>query len=512
MRGVEWFFFIFVSLVAIQSDLSAQGKIDSLLQRLQIKSKKELLQTHLELSVEYLDYNKAKHHAKLAYGLAKEIGDSLNMVEAGRLLAFSFRDLNELDSSIAIYKLVLPIAKRNGLLIEYGRLLNGMGITFTLRAAYDKALECHFESLAVMEKLGIKKRAAMSLFNIGFVYYKIKDYVKSLDYYVRAGKIKRDIQDSFQLDLLYVNTALSHVELANYEAAGRCIDTALYVCKGACSDYIKIQAEYARGLIFRKLNEGRKAEGHFLQSYILAKKTGDSRMQFDNIVLLSEIYCEVGEFSTAEKYLKEAERLVPSIPYNLEVIKLYKSFISLHERTGNRRQIVAYQTKYIQLKDSIYNESYTNSLMRVQAEYMERENKNRIASQQQMLDLKDEIIVRQNSLIILAGMVSILLIFIAYVLCKSNMQRKRANQSLDQKVAERTKELESSYNQMRKKLEEEDMIIEKTIADIRSVVATMKGLRSLSLKENMGVEDQKRVSLLNITIDQLSEILKECGS
>jgi DNA anti-recombination protein RmuC len=104
------------------------------------------------------------------------------------------------------------------------------------------------------------------------------------------------------------------------------------------------------------------------------------------------------------------------------------------------------------------------------------------------------------------------LIFIAYVLCKSNMQRKRANQSLDQKVAERTKELESSYNQMRKKLEEEDMIIEKTIADIRSVVATMKGLRSLSLKENMGVEDQKRVSLLNITIDQLSEILKECGS
>ena len=487
----------------------AQQKVDSLVQVLKNSSKEEAPNIHLELCYEYTDNIKVLYHAKLAYGIAKEIGDSINMVEAGRLLAFTFRDLNQLDSSKEVYKTVLPIAERNKLLVEYGRLLNGLGITCTLLAAYDEALDYHFESLAVMEKLGNQKRISMSLFNIGFVYYKIKDYQKSLDYYNRADKIKRSIQDNFQLDLLFINRGLSYAELTNYEAAKKCIDTALSVCNGKCSDFIKIQAEYARGLVFFKLKDSKKAEKHFLKSYSLAKETGDNRMQVDNIVFLSEIYCGWDQFSKAEKLLKEAESLVPNILYNLEVIKLYKSFLSLYERTGNRTEIVMYQTKYIQLKDSVYNERFTNSLMRVQAEYLQRQSKTHIDSQEQMLNLKDEIIIRQRWLNVLAGMAAALLILIIYILYRSNKQRKIANQLLDQKVAERTKELELSYEELRRALEEEEMTIGKTLADIKRVVATMQGLSFLALKVNRGWENQEQTTLLNVTIDQLADIVKE---
>jgi hypothetical protein len=167
-----------------------------------------------------------------------------------------------------------------------------------------------------------------------------------------------------------------------------------------------------------------------------------------------------------------------------------------------------YQKKYIQLKDSVYNEKYTNNLMRVQAEYLEHENKARLAAQQQMLDLKDKIIVRQNLLNILVGMAAILLISIVFVLYQNNKQRKKANQLLDKKVAERTRELESSYNQLCKKFEEEDLTVKKTITDVRSAVATMEGLRSLSIKENANSENVKQLELLDQTLDRLVEVLK----
>lgn len=173
---------------------TAQSRIDSLLNKLKISSREDSLAIHLLLSYEYDDVRSVLYHAKSANRLAKRQGDSLSIVQSGRLVGWSYRKLNYLDSSINACEQVLSIAKRNKYMLEYGKLLNGLGMTYTFIAKYDEALKCHFESLAAMENIDNKKWVSISLVNIGLMYYKMVDTRRALDYNLRALALKKKHQ------------------------------------------------------------------------------------------------------------------------------------------------------------------------------------------------------------------------------------------------------------------------------------------------------------------------------
>jgi hypothetical protein len=86
------------------------------------------------------------------------------------------------------------------------------------------------------------------------------------------------------------------------------------------------------------------------------------------------------------------------------------------------------------------------------------------------------------------------------------MQREVANQLLDRKVAEHTKELDLNYSRLRKRIEEENMNMSGTMADIKSTIASMKGLNSLAIKEERDTQDNQ-IQQMDLTIRHLSKIL-----
>ena len=142
-----------------------------------------------------------------------------------------------------------------------------------------------------------------------------------------------------------------------------------------------------------------------------------------------------------------------------------------------------YQQKYIQLKDSTFNEQMTTNLMKAQATYLERENTARIESQSQVLALKEEIIKSQYQLNILIGVGALILVGIALLLVRSNKQKQILNLLLDQKVKERTRELELNRDALFNTNQEMNTLILQTSDDIRSHLATIDGLHKVGLKD-----------------------------
>lgn len=497
--------FILFFVVLYQVNADAQQKIDSLLQELKTGSKKKILDIHLGLCYEYTDEVQVLYHAKKAFVIAKQLGDSLNIVKSGRLIGRSYRLFNHLDSAIDIFMYVSPIAKRNDM-FEYGRLQNSLGMAYSFAANYSEALKCHFESLAAMEKLDNKQWVSISLFNIGLVYYKIEDPVKALEYYNRAYKLKQALNYTEAMDLLLTNMGLCYTQTGDYAAARKYVEMGLAVCKENCDVVVKIQGEYALGVVHFLFKKMELAEEHFLKSYHLSKETEDSRYQFDNIIMLSKIYQADGRLHEAEQYLKEAEDLADETSYNLEVIKLYKQFFLLFEKTGDFERMAFYQGKYIHLKDSVYNENFTNNLMRVQAEYLERENKAKIAAQQQMINLKDAVIVRQQWLTVLAGVAAVLLIIVVYILYNTNRQRKMANRLLDEKIEQRVAELKSNHEHLKEELKERKLTFEDTVTSMKNSVAPLRSWSSVAGKESG--DNISQAQEIDIVINSLSEILK----
>lgn len=106
-----------MALVSVDSfDLLSQNKlrVDSL-ERLLPGTKDTtrysvLVKLHFEFRPEF---QKALDYALLAYNQAEAPGDSVKIVESGRLVAYSLDDLGRNDEVIEILNRVLPIARRN---------------------------------------------------------------------------------------------------------------------------------------------------------------------------------------------------------------------------------------------------------------------------------------------------------------------------------------------------------------------------------------------------------------
>jgi hypothetical protein len=57
---------------------------------------------------------------------------------------------------------VLPMARRYNLTSEFQKILTNLGLVYTYRGEYDKALDLHFKTLSLREKDGDKYELSIS--------------------------------------------------------------------------------------------------------------------------------------------------------------------------------------------------------------------------------------------------------------------------------------------------------------------------------------------------------------
>lgn len=211
---------------------------------------------------------------------------------------------------------------------------------------YDSALNVNFNALAFAKDEDDQESSADILHNIAMAYYKLKNYKKALDYFLESVQLY-DQRPGGSIHV-FANMGLCYFYLGDLSMARFYVEKRLKNCGSWCPDRLRINSEYGLGLISRGENQSELAERHFLASYFLAKLCKDTRFQFDNVYLLSQLYIEQKRFTKAELYLTAAEKIItPNTPFSLEIIKIYAQFAELYRSTGNHKKSSHYQYKYI---------------------------------------------------------------------------------------------------------------------------------------------------------------------
>jgi tetratricopeptide (TPR) repeat protein len=418
-----------------------------------------------------------------AFRMSWQFGDSARIVKSGRLKAMAFDGLEKCDSSIVIARMILPIARRNNYIGEIKRLLNLLGVAYVLKAEYDKALAYHFESVELRKKHEDNVSVSVALNNIGVVYFKIENYVQALDYFEKAltledlnGDTSPNLSHN-QYVLRLTNISLCHSYLNNLAKAQEYLGKARKQCIADCSGQRLMALHFASGVFHLTDGNMVKASAMFLESLSVARKILDRRFELDNLAYLAELSMRSNKLVEAEKYLLQAEPLFESgITFKAELTQVYEQLSKVYITSGNHQKAALYQSRFIELKEKVYNEQVTINLMNVHAEYLERENKSKIEAQAKVLELSNEAISRQRALNIVVAGVAILSIAFVIVLIQNVRQKKRANGLLEQRVKERTMELELNHNLLLKSFHERDVQFQKMSTEIKSSLATIKGL------------------------------------
>jgi tetratricopeptide (TPR) repeat protein len=486
---------------------AAEGqKIDSLKALLDAASGLERCDILYQLAYEYVevDNHLGRKYAVQAFRVAEENDDSLRIVRIGRIMSLAYHGLGQVDSAIFVLDKILPVASKNKYEDELSKILNVLGLAHTYRAEYDKALGYHFQSLQMRKEKKDNDAIGRTLNNIGLVYYKMKDYDKALSFYKESLVLKSKAKDEPFREALLVNISLCYAYGDDFVQAKSYVEQALKSCNSNCPKKLRVFAFYSLGVQSYLLNNLSDAEAQFLTSYDLAKDLNDQRLLLDNIIFLSKIHIHLNQLIRAEEYLNEANELIKAgVPYNLELIKVYHELFQLYFKRKSYEKVATYQNLYIQLKDSIYNEEHTRNLMQLEADYLERENRTKIESQSKIMALNSEVIYRQRFLNTSIGLVAGLLAVLAFVLIRSNRRKKWMNRLLEQKVKERTIELERNQEALKRLLDEHSLRFQKISADVKNSLATISGLCLLSLKDTDAPFTSQYISRIEKTSDQL---------
>lgn len=116
------------------------------------------------------------------------------------------------------------------------------------------------------------------------------------------------------------------------------------------------------------------------------------------------------------------------------------------------------------------------SVLNSKTVFQERENIEKIAEQNEVLVLKEEIIYRQWVLNIVTGFLGFTTLALLIFVFRNYRQKRSLNVILDRKIKERTHQLELSRDELLKAFRERDILITRASDDINETLSTIRGL------------------------------------
>ncbi len=465
--------------------LAQNRQIDSLKSALALSGKPDDFKILWRLAYELtdLDNNQAFKYAELSYKSSMKAGDSLYIVKSGRIMGLLFRYLDRLDESISMLNASLAIAQRNNLTKEVYVICNLLANGYSFRAEYDKALEYNFKALVFQEEEKDTMRIGITLMNIGFVYYRMGSDVEALDYFERALKIKIRSKDKFDLDKLYSNIGFCHNDIGNYKEARNYFNKAIKICEPNCQEETVISIEMGLAKTFFLEKDYPRAEFHYLKSLDFSKKDNDQRFQIEISKDLIELYLLRNDLSRTGNYFKYVESLPEFGQYAAYNVEFYKLKAEYYTRLRNFKLANSFQKKYSDAMELERGNERSLSLVKVKAQFIERENIARIKAQKEKLALQEQALSQQRLLNLLIGAVVILTIAIIIILVRANREKELVNELLNRRVKERTVELEKNRDELEHTHSEQAIILKRVSSDLVASLATIKGLSDIANAE-----------------------------
>lgn len=418
-----------------------------------------------------------------ARDLAFQFNDTARAVTSGRMAGQLFNMLSLPENAESVLNKALGVVNRDAQPREYAKIIHNLGVAYGEQARYDDALRFDIQALRIYTELNDSLGEAACLQNMGFVYYKLTDYGKALTFFRRSIGWYRK-HDNAGLRQVLINSSLAAANLDNFTEAFDFVNLAATDCGEECSDYELMHLYFALGTIYFRMDSVSTAFRHFETSHRFAVAQRDVRFELDNIHYLARISMDRREMRKARSYLTRADSIIQEhASNNLELLKIWSDFVDFYTLVGNQRQVAYYQSRYIRLQDSVFSEEMTTNLMRTEAEFLEYENEEKLEAQAAMLMLKSAVIQEQRKLNAVSVALAIVLLVLLVGLWRGYLNRKRVSLLLEERVMERTKELEAAMRSFFEESRGREQKLQKAQTEINATVANFLGFCELGKKE-----------------------------
>lgn len=298
--------------------------------------------------------------------VASTIEDKSHLLCCLNLQAHRLRKTGHIQEAILKLRNVLELVTTEDKKIA---ILNNLGLAYSSFGMHDKALECLFETMRMSEKQDTKVYLR-SCVNVANCYFEMRNYEKSVEYFLVAQKISEDYpQDESHISLT-VNLGLSYANLGKYNLAINLMEKAKLMEKNFQFFKNKGSLIYNIGYVYEK-------KGDYQDALKLYEEAFDISSESQNIMLLLSIYTRkaglhiiMKDFAIAEELLLKAERITSENNMPSQRLDCLKQLANLYSAKNSNKKAFGYLNEYLRLNETVFNDKVKNSIIKYESDYL----------------------------------------------------------------------------------------------------------------------------------------------
>lgn len=372
---------------------------------------------------------------------------------------------------------------------------NNIGYVYNNNGQIDLSLETYFKGLLIQEQIEDLKGASSTLNNIAYIYFQQENYKKALEYWQKSLKYRMQTKDKDLISHSLLNLGSVYFRLGDTPKALEYFEKS-YEIQLANND--KLAGAYSLnniGFIYNQQKDYKNAEKYWNKCLKIRREINDKKGQVYSLQNLSSLYINIKKNDLALITAQEAVKL----SNQLGILSLSQaSYFRLYQVQLKRKFYKEALNNFIQysnLKDSILNETNTQSLAERDAKY--KYDIKQIAdsiSYTKEIKIKDlnlskqKAIVQKQKIQQYALSIGLVLILIILILGYRNLKSKQKANLLLQKqkneIEAQTSELYSRNEEIQSQRDEISYRkdeIEKIHADVKDSIVYAKNIQNAML-------------------------------
>ncbi len=451
----------------------------------------------------------AKSYARRAMQLSSETNNDTGKAKSHNSFGFIAFSRGEYDSARWHYEQFYLISQATQDSVSMANALNNLGILNRNQGQLNEALTSYEQSLAIRKAIGSETGLGPMYNNLGLLHTNLGNYREGMDYYLRAIEAKRKPDRMTGRAMAYINLANLKKLLEDYEGSQDAFQKAFSIYqeyndkKGMAISFHSI----AKTLTMQ--GQLPEAFAYYKKSEKINQELSNPKQLAENLNAIARLKYQLQEWDSCQFYLEKAQTIANQVQAPHVHAKVQLSFAEFYHATGKQRQalqaltgayknFVTIRTKkeiaesslllskiyadlgnatlaydflsvHMTYLDSLMSENKATEIARIQYKYdlskVENEKKRLLEAQQEMgttINANQKQLANQRQTILFGGIAfGLILISIVFIwhfyqqarktrnsLRGANDEISQFNQSLEQKILDRTEKIKKQNQQL----------------------------------------------------------------
>lgn len=411
----------------------------------------------------------------------------------------------DFEKSIQALKEAVEISEKihfvEGLTMAY----NSLTILHTEYGAYQVAMEYGEKLQEYAAESKNEFRIANAHINVGNIFLYLDDLPKAKYYYELAQPYYLKSENYSGLGIVKLNLGGIFLARDEFDSARVYFHAAnaFFLKMKNRNPYLEAASALNLGTIAQRLENWDEALRYFSLGDSLSREAGDSIQLSRNHLNFARIYAEQGKFDLAEASYQKACLIAEKSPAPKIEIEKWMTTSLIAEKKGDFETALVDYKRYSKLQDSLAGQEALENVSRLQIVF-DAERKNT-----EITLLQKDARNKQLLLYLFAGGMLLVLVFAGSLVRNTRKQRqlmeqlKRANQSLEEKAAEITAqmEVEESLNRERNGLIQ--IVAHDLKAPINNTLSLIAMLQQTREKAEMQDQIIQKIRKVNIGAQNL---------